>query len=193
MVDLLGRVEVIPALATVFLAPRIPAEVQDLHASVREFDQVLLQGIDPEAIGDPVVLAGSVRALRVDVEMPVFLKETRRDAMVVERDIVEITQHGFRGRFLHGQLVVGAHPVCMLLLVTGQAACRPGKAGRLHHRLGHGWGGTIPAAGTQHHACKSGTQYMYDGEKSGASETRHAPGGAFLHICFVCHACLYRG
>ena len=63
-----------------------------------------------------------VGAVGVDEIPSVFLEEPRRDAVVLERRVVEIREHRLGGGDVHGEIVVRAHPLVVLLLVARDAA-----------------------------------------------------------------------
>ena len=48
--DLLVRIEMEPTLATLLLRTSVPGDRERLQPSVREFDEILLQRIDPEGV-----------------------------------------------------------------------------------------------------------------------------------------------
>ena len=88
----LVRVEMEPALAALGPRPRVPDDVQRLHAPLRKADQILLEGVDAERPGDLVVVERSVGAVRPHEVLPVLLREGRRDAVVRERSVREVPE-----------------------------------------------------------------------------------------------------
>ena len=116
--DALVRVQVEPALAAVGFRACIPAQAQHLVAAARELDQVLLQRIDPEGVGQRVVVKLAVGPLGTHDERAVTLEEGRGDAEPGEGRVVEVSEHGRRSRGLHREVVVRILPQPVLALVT---------------------------------------------------------------------------
>src|SRR3954447_3952953 len=79
---LLSRIQVEPALAALFLWPRIPGDAERLQASSRQADQVLLQRIDAECVGHIVVVRLTVGSLGPHREPPIGTGECRGHAIL---------------------------------------------------------------------------------------------------------------
>src|SRR5512139_410016 len=95
-----------PALAAGGLRPRIPTNAEGLQAPAGELDEILLQRIDAEGVGDAVLAQGAVGTVRTHEE-PAILPEERRDHPVVgERGIVEVAQDRGGIRDLHGAVMM---------------------------------------------------------------------------------------
>src|SRR5690348_8383909 len=62
-------VEVEPALAALLFRAAVPGVAERLIAPPWKGDQVLLQRVDPEGVGDLVVVESAVRPLGVDHEL----------------------------------------------------------------------------------------------------------------------------
>ena len=110
VLDLLVRIEMEPALAALLLRPAVPGDRQRLQAAVGKLDQVLLQRIDAERVLDLEVGELAVGPVGLDEELSVLAEEARTHAVIVEARIVEIAEHRFVGRVLHGVLVLRAAP-----------------------------------------------------------------------------------
>ena len=91
--DVFVRIEMKPALAALILRPRVPGNRQRLDAPVREFDQVLLQGIDAERVLDLECCELAVRAVGLNEKLSILAEEARRHPVVVERRAGKIAQH----------------------------------------------------------------------------------------------------
>ena len=75
VIDLLVRVQVIPALPALGGGARIPGDAQGLQPTARQRQQVLLQRIYTEHIGDFEVLQLAVLPVRVDHEFVTLAKK----------------------------------------------------------------------------------------------------------------------
>ncbi len=106
--DVLVRIQVKPALAALVLRAGVPADVERLHAAVGKGDQVLLQRVDAEGVGDAVLVQRPVRAVGAHVVAVVFLEEGRGDGVVGEGGVVEVAEDGARVGRLHGPVMVRA-------------------------------------------------------------------------------------
>ena len=123
--NLLLRVEVEPALPSLLRRPGVPADVQRLVPPAGERDEVLLQRIDAEGVGDRVFVELSVGAVGSNEELPVPLEERRRHAEVRERGVAEVAEDGLGGRLLHRAVVVRPFPPRILCRVAGSAGSAP--------------------------------------------------------------------
>src|SRR5712691_174623 len=109
-----------PALTTLLLWPAIPGDGKCLHATIREFYEVLLQWIDAERVLDFKDRQIAVGAVSLNDELPIFLEKARMHAVIFETRVVKIAKHGFGGRMLHGMLVLGGVPqVCFGVVAAG--------------------------------------------------------------------------
>jgi len=114
--DGLVRIEVVPALLHV-----IPGGHQALQAATGQRHQVLLQRADAEHIVDAKIGGDAVGTGRVDPEGSLPAEETGRDPIDGDDGIIEIPQHRLFTGYLHGQLMVRAHPGPELVLVAAGA------------------------------------------------------------------------
>src|SRR5690606_35726794 len=113
------------AVVEVDPAPRahVPGGAVSLEATVRQAQEVLLEGIDAERVGDPILRQLSVRARRVDPEGAVTAEEAvtlriRGEGVCGACGVAEVAEHRlFRGE-LHRPLVIGAAPGLDLRGVT---------------------------------------------------------------------------
>src|SRR5262249_17490141 len=81
-----------------------------LYAAVREFDQILLEGIDAEGVFDLESRKLAVGAVSLDEELVVFPEKAGMDAEMVEPFICEIAEARSVRGVLHGVLVRGFLP-----------------------------------------------------------------------------------
>ena len=104
--ELLARVELEPAPTALIFRAAVPGNAERLIAPPGKGDQVLLQRIDPEGVGDLVVVESAVGARGIDRELVARAREGGDRAEMLEPRIGEVAQHdGFR-RPLHGVRVV---------------------------------------------------------------------------------------
>src|SRR5215813_9439683 len=82
-----------PALSALFLRPGIPGNRQSLHASVRKFDQVLLQRIDAERVLHLENCELSIGSVRFDQILSVPAEKTRTDTVIIEDRVVEVAEN----------------------------------------------------------------------------------------------------
>jgi hypothetical protein len=64
--ELLGWIEVEPALPAPLFRPAVPGDAERLQPPARKRDQRLLQRIGPEGVGDRIVVQRTVRAIGAD-------------------------------------------------------------------------------------------------------------------------------
>ena len=121
VLDLLVRIEMKPALSALFLRPAVPGDRQCLQSAIREFDQVLLQRIDPEGVFHREGGQLSVRAVGLDQELAGLPEKPRAYAVIIEARVVEIAEHRLVVRVLHRLLVLGRTPKLRLRLMTARA------------------------------------------------------------------------
>ena len=117
--DVLVGIEVEPALTTVRVGTRIPGERQGLHAASREFNEVLLQRLDAEHIGDAKILQRTVLPRGPHNKTIVICQKTGSFTEVVELGISEVAEHAVVRDRLHGQLVVRTLPLQKLGHMAG--------------------------------------------------------------------------
>jgi hypothetical protein len=153
IVDLLARIQVVPALAAGFLRPCVPGDPERLYAAAVELDQVLLQRVHAERVADRVVVQRAVGAVGRDEITAVARAEGRRHVAVLERRAAEVAELGRRGRVLHRELVLRAAPRLGFLRVTARARGAP----RVLCRAGWSRGGLLlrgrapPPQAADHH------------------------------------------
>ena len=129
--DLLSWVEVEPALAALLFRPAVPGDAERLQPLTGKSDQVLLQRIDAESVGDRIVVQCAIGAAGADHELVAIAEEDSRDPKMVERRVGEVTEHRCRRRGLHCQGMVRALPGIELRGVTAGAGLRANKNCRL--------------------------------------------------------------
>ena len=146
MRQVLVGIEMEPTLSALLLRAAVPGDAQRLIAAVGETDQVLLQGVHAEGVGDFVVLQGSVRSIGANHEFPIAAKEGGSDAGIAEGDVMEITEHTRFGGELHGLRMLGILPVPIFGRMAFRTALRAdvttigGRNGRMVVRQRHGQG-----------------------------------------------------
>ncbi len=109
--DAFPGIKVVPALAALRPGARVPDDRERLQAFPRQFDQVLLQGMDPEGEFDLEIGEMAVGAVRIDEEPVVASEESRCDPAVGEADAAEIAEYRLFLGFLHCQCVMRAAPL----------------------------------------------------------------------------------
>ena len=114
---LLVRIEVEPALLLC-----VPGNRQRLQAAAGDRDQVLLQGVDAERVGDLEVGQFAVRPVGVDEVLAVAAEEARGRALVLERGAAEVAAHRLGGGRGHRHEVVRLPPQPGRILVAADAA-----------------------------------------------------------------------
>ena len=115
--DVLIRVNVIPTLTF-----DVPASGQDLHATVGELNEILLQRFPTEGVLHLKNLHVALLVFRFHHVLVIFPEKTRDDTVTLEGRIVEIATHGFRGGQLHGMKVMRTLPLLVLLRMTLNAS-----------------------------------------------------------------------
>ena len=128
--DLFVRIEVKPALTALVLRATIPGDRERLQPSVGKFDQVLLQRIQAECVFDLEHAELAVRPVGLDQEFSVFAEEARAHAVVPERRIVEIAEHGLVGRVIHRVLMLRRAPKVRFRAMAPGACPAANKGGR---------------------------------------------------------------
>lgn len=117
-IDILVGLQVIPAPSALFFTAAIPGEVQRLQMTLADIDQVLLQRIVSEGVVDLKDARLSVPTCRRHHEISALAEKARFDAMEYNRGVIEITQHGFFVRALHGTMVIRQLPLRVFGLMT---------------------------------------------------------------------------
>src|SRR5215472_11301474 len=119
--ELLAGIELEPALTALLFRPAIPGDAKRLQPPAWKRDEVLLQRIDPEGVGDRIVVERNVRAIRADHEPVAIAKERGRDPEMLERGVGEVAEYRCRRGRLHCERVVRALPGIKLRRVTAGA------------------------------------------------------------------------
>ncbi len=94
MGHLLVGIEVKPALSGVLFAAQIPRDNKALHAAVSEGNQVLLERIDTERVGEIEVLPLAVRTLRTNDVLAILPEEVGSHTISGKVCVLKIPQHG---------------------------------------------------------------------------------------------------
>ena len=121
--DLVGR-QAVP----LFLH-RIPGDVQTLEPSSGKGYQILLQRMHAKNIGDFKNAGLAVRPFGFNHELPIQAKKSAGHPVIRigESDVFEVTQHGFVGGPVHGQIMVRTSPLLVGGLMAGGAFFAAGK------------------------------------------------------------------
>ena len=113
-------VEVEPALTALRPGPRVPCQAEGLEPTPGERDEVLLEGIDAEGVGDLELAELAVRPVGADEELPVAAEERRGDTPVADPSLVEVAEDRLIGRGLDRAGVVrGAVGLGLLGVAAG--------------------------------------------------------------------------
>ena len=138
--DPLVRLQMKPALPSVLCGTRVPRHGERLIPAAGERNEVLLQRMGAERVGDFVIVKIPIGTFRADEILFVLLEKSRRHSEVSKGCVVEVAEDGVFVRHLHGEIVMGALPELSLLLVTtgaGLAADIPCRARWLcRHNVG---------------------------------------------------------
>ncbi len=103
-------IEVEPALAAILFLPAVPGDAERLAAPARKRDQVLLQRVDAEGVGDRILVQRAVRGHGPHQEFVGVTGKGRRDAEMLALGASKIAEHGCLCDPLHRQSVVRALP-----------------------------------------------------------------------------------
>jgi hypothetical protein len=114
-------VKVEPALATDLFWPRVPGDRQGLIATTGKGDQVLLQRINTEGVGDRIFLLPAIGSICANEEAAIFSEEGRRHTELRQGTILEVAQDRSIIGVLHRFLVMGTLPKLGFLLMTANA------------------------------------------------------------------------
>ena len=136
VVDLLAGLQMEPALAALILRPRIPGDRQRLIAAAGEGNQVLLQRIETEGVGDLVIGELAVRPVGAHHELVAAREEGGLDAVVAEFRVGEVAEDGLGVRLLHREVMMGSRPGLEFRLVAGLADGGADVGGRGGHWRG---------------------------------------------------------
>jgi len=93
MVDFLIRIEMEPALSALCLCAAIPGNRQCLQATIGEGDQVLLQRIMTEGVGDWKFSLFSIGTISAYILSIIAAEKFSDDAISIKSDGIEITEH----------------------------------------------------------------------------------------------------
>src|SRR4051794_12809453 len=120
--ELFIRVERKPAPAACFLWAAVPGKGRYLIAPAGKRNEILLQRIDPERIGNLVVVRFAVGAFGADDVFAVLVGKGGFKAEMRQAGTREIAEHGVLVRLLHRLVVMRATPELALGLVTADAS-----------------------------------------------------------------------
>jgi hypothetical protein len=84
------RIKMKPALSAFTFEAGVPGIGQHLQPTVWKFDEILLEGIDPESVLDLELLLAAVLALGFDEETAILSEETRLGAEMLDLRAVEL-------------------------------------------------------------------------------------------------------
>ena len=104
------RIEVEPTLAPLVFRAAVPGDGEGLQSSIGKFDQILLQRVEAERVLDLEHADLAVRPVGLDQELSVLAEESRTRPVVLKIRIVEVAEHRFLGRVIHGMLVLRRSP-----------------------------------------------------------------------------------
>jgi len=114
-----------------------PSDAECLIASPGEGDQILLQRIYPEGVGDRIVVQRAVRTVGADNEFLAIAEKGRRDAEMLELGAGEIAEHRRRRRGLHRQRMMRALPRSEFGGMAAGASMAADEGRRFVGRCGH--------------------------------------------------------
>ncbi len=139
--EVLVRVEVKPSLAALRLGAGVPGDSERLITAAGECDEILLQRIDAECIGDFIVARDAIRPIGMGDKFVAGAREGGDGAEMLKPRAVEIAEDRGLRRLLHGLGVMRAFPAFGLGRMAAGASLDPDEGGaRL--RLGGGARGT---------------------------------------------------
>jgi hypothetical protein len=115
-----------PALAALLFRAAVPGEPSAGHG-----DQVLLQRINPEGVGDLVIVQPAVGTGCMHHKLVTLAGESGRDAEMFELGAGEVAEHGCLGGFLHRQRMVRTLPARGFGLVASKTDLAADVARRL--------------------------------------------------------------
>ena len=107
--ELPARIKGKPALGAVLLWPAVPGNAERLRPSW-ERNQILLQRVDPEGVGDRIAAQRTVRAVGPDQELGAVAEKGGCDPEMLELRAREITEHRCRRGRLHRRGLVRTLP-----------------------------------------------------------------------------------
>src|SRR5271165_1230537 len=113
-----------PALASLLLRPAVPRNTERLVTSAGKCNQVLLQRVDAEGVGDLIIPHRPVRAIRTHQEPLPLAMKLRDRAEMLDPGIAKVAENGGIGCLPHGRCVVRALPKLGLNAVAGSARFR---------------------------------------------------------------------
>ena len=116
--------QVEPALPAGCGGTAVPGDGERLQASAGERQQVLLQWMDAEHVGNAVRLKFAVGSFRFHPVAAIATEKPRGGALMPEMAAIESAEHGCLGNRLHRQIVVRATPSLVLRRVAPGAGIR---------------------------------------------------------------------
>jgi hypothetical protein len=129
--DVLVVIEIEPLVAL-----GVPRHGERLESAAGERDEVLLERLDTEGVGDLELGRLAVRTLRLDEERAFAPEEARGDAAVVEDGTVEVAENRLVVGDGHRMVVMRSLPrlVRLLMARTALPATHEGRPRRRHRR-----------------------------------------------------------
>ena len=103
-------IEVEPALPALLFRAAVPGDPERLQAPAGKRDQVLLQRINAESVGDLVIVQPAIGTLSTHHKFVTLAEEGGRNPEMLDLGASKIAEHRRGGRVLHGQRVVRHFP-----------------------------------------------------------------------------------
>src|SRR5215472_7707271 len=128
--ELLLGIEVEPMLAALLSRPAIPGDAERLITPAGKCDQVLLQRIDAECIGDLIIVQRAIGTVGEHNEPVAVAEKGGRDPEMLELRAGKVAEHSRVRGAEHGERVVRVFPG-----TDFRAVCRQSWAA--HRRLRH--------------------------------------------------------
>src|SRR5262245_19190652 len=104
--NMLARIQVKPALASLLFRPCVPRDRQRLHTTIGKRDEILLKGLDAEGVLDLEIGELAVRTIGVHEELAIATKKATPRTGVGELSVVEIAFDASVVCFRHCRLVL---------------------------------------------------------------------------------------
>ncbi|MGR9099208.1 MAG: hypothetical protein ACU826_01445 [Gammaproteobacteria bacterium] len=119
-----------PASTSLFLRAAVPSDGKGLQAPTVQLDQILLQRENAEGVFDFEFARFSVRSVGTHHKSAVPAEKPRDPTVLTDFGIVEIAEHRFFGRLLHGEIVMRTLPKPVMFGVATDAGFASDETGR---------------------------------------------------------------